>query len=86
VYNYLAPVYARCSVPSLWYMSFVDVECSAAFAAIDSLVLRLCRAVDSLYLFIKPRLLDGNNVNLAAIVKRYRGEAIACYSVLVEYT
>lgn len=67
-------------------MSFIDIECGAAFATVDSLVLRLCRAVDSLCLFIKLWLLDSNEVNLAAVIKRYRGEAVVCGSIPVEYT
>jgi hypothetical protein len=64
----------------------MDIEYSAAFAAVDSPVLRLCRAVDGLCLFIKPWLLDSNEVNLAALVKRYRGEAVTCCSIPIEYT
>jgi hypothetical protein len=64
----------------------MDIEDSTAFAAVDSLVFCLCRAVDRLCLFIKPWFLDSNKVNLAAIIKCYRGEAVTCCSVPVEYT
>ena len=64
----------------------MDVKYGAAFAAVDAPVLRLCRAVDGLCLFIKPWLLNSNKVDLAAVIKRYRGEAVACCSVPIEYT
>jgi hypothetical protein len=63
----------------------MNIKYCAAFAAIDSPVLSLCRAVNYLGLFIKPRLLDCYNVSLAVVVKRQQGEAVSCRGVPIDY-
>jgi hypothetical protein len=47
----------------------MNIEYGTAFAAVDSPVLRLGRAVDCLSLLIKPWLLDSYYIGFAAVVE-----------------